>query len=83
MSAPTDHPTHSATHPTAPLTRDHTPVAAREVERIELTERQRRARRSRSVALGVVLIVLVVLFYVATLAKLGGNIVGVDAIRGL
>ena len=62
--------------PTPPA---HTP----EIERVELTEAQRRSRRNRSVALAIVLAALVVLFYAATVAKLGGNIVGVDAIRDL
>ena len=62
---------------------DHTPLPAREVERVRMTERQRRARRNRSIALAIVLFALVVLFYVATLDKLGLNLVGVDAGRDL
>ena len=62
---------------------DHTPLPAPAVERIALTDRQRRARRNRSIALAVVLVALVTLFYVATLSKLGMNLVGVDAIRDL
>ena len=62
---------------------DHTPLPAQAVERVALTDKQRRSRRTRSVALAVVLIALVALFYVATLSKLGMNLVGVDAIRDL
>lgn len=54
---------------------------APEIERVRLTDEQQRARRSRSLALAAVLVGLVVLFYVATVAKLGGNLVGIDAIR--
>ena len=57
------------------------PPAAPEIERVRLTDEQQRARRSRSLALAAVLVGLVVLFYVATVAKLGGNLVGIDAIR--
>ena len=60
---------------------DHTPLPAREVERVRITDKQRRARRNRSIALAIVLTALVVLFYVATLSKLGVNLVGLDAMR--
>ena len=56
---------------------------ARPVPTVELTERQLRARRNRSIALGIVLGLLAVLFFVATLDKLGANLVGIDAIRDL
>ena len=62
---------------------EHTPLPAREVETVGLTDKQRRARRNRSIALAVVLFALVALFYGATLAKLGANLVSVDAIRDL
>ena len=60
---------------------EHRVTERTEIERVALTDRQRRARRARSLALGIALAALVVLFYVATVAKLGGNLVGVDAIR--
>ena len=50
---------------------------------VQLTEKQLRARRQRSLALGIVLGVLAVVFFVATLDKLGANLVGIDAIRDL
>ena len=50
---------------------------------VQLTEKQLRARRHRSIALGIVLAALAVVFFVATLDKLGANLVGVDAIRDL
>ena len=53
------------------------------VETVELTPEQQRARRNRSIVLALVLGALVVLFFVATLDKLGANLVGVDAMRDL
>ena len=53
------------------------------VPTVELTEAQLRARRNRSLALGIVLGLLAILFFVATLDKLGANLVGVDAIRDI
>ena len=50
---------------------------------VQLTEKQLHARRQRSLALGIVLAALAVLFFVATLDKLGANLVGIDAIRDL
>ena len=54
-----------------------------DVETVQLTPQQLRARRSRSIVLAVVLGVMVTLFFVATLDKLGANLVGIDAIRDL
>ena len=48
-----------------------------------LTPEQARARRNRSLVLAFVLGGLAILFFVATLDKLGGNLVGIDAIRDL
>ena len=48
-----------------------------------LTPEQQRARRNRSIVLALVLGAIVVLFFVATLDKLGANLVGIDAIRDL
>ena len=62
---------------------DHTPAPAREVERVEMTDKQRRARRNRSIALAVVLFALVGLFYAITISKLGVNLLGLDAMRDL
>ena len=56
---------------------------AKPVPTVALTEAQLRARRQRSIALGIVLGILAILFFVATLDKLGANLVGVDAIRDL
>ena len=53
------------------------------VETAPLTPEQQRARRNRSVVLALVLGAMVVLFFVATLDKLGANLVGVDAMRDL
>ena len=46
------------------------------METVNLTESQKKARRSRNIALGVVLMGLVVLFYVVTVVKFGGGLVG-------
>lgn len=44
------------------------------VDKIELTDKQKKARRGRSIAIGVVLALLVVLFYIATIVKIGPEI---------
>jgi hypothetical protein len=44
------------------------------MERIELTEKQKKAQKNRSRAIGVVLALLVILFYVATVVKIGPEI---------
>ena len=46
------------------------------METVNLTESQKKSRRSRNIALAVVLLVLVVLFYVVTLVKFAGGMVG-------
>ncbi|WPE22585.1 hypothetical protein [Shinella zoogloeoides] len=46
------------------------------METINLTESQKKARRGRNIALGAVLLGLVVLFYIVTLVKFGGGMVG-------
>jgi hypothetical protein len=43
-------------------------------KRVELTEAQKKARRRRSIAIGLALAAFVVIFYVATLAKLGPEV---------
>ncbi len=48
----------------------------REGERIVLTEAQKRAQRSRSIAIALALGALVILFYVMTLVKGPGVLVG-------
>ena len=69
---------------TSPTTATSSPTGQPSpLERVALTDAQRRSRRNRSLALGVVLAALVALFYVATLAKLGGDLTGVDAMRDL
>ena len=46
------------------------------METVTLTERQKKSRRGRNIALGVVLLGLVVLFYIITLVKFAGGMVG-------
>ncbi|MGX5721396.1 hypothetical protein [Shinella zoogloeoides] len=46
------------------------------METVTLTESQKKARRGRNIALGAVLLGLVVLFYIVTLVKFGGGMVG-------
>ncbi|MGB3874476.1 MAG: hypothetical protein WA980_01340 [Shinella zoogloeoides] len=46
------------------------------METVSLTESQKKARRGRNIALGAVLLGLVVLFYIVTLVKFGGGMVG-------
>ena len=46
------------------------------METVNLTENQKKARRGRNIALGAVLLGLVVLFYIVTLVKFGGGMVG-------
>lgn len=46
------------------------------METVSLTERQKKSRRGRNIALGVVLLGLVVLFYIVTLVKFSGGMVG-------
>ncbi|AOF90286.1 hypothetical protein [Sinorhizobium sp. RAC02] len=46
------------------------------METVNLTERQKKSRRGRNIALGVVLLGLVVLFYIVTLVKFAGGMVG-------
>lgn len=46
------------------------------METVNLTESQKKSRRSRNIALAVVLLALVVLFYVITLVKVAGGMVG-------
>ena len=46
------------------------------METVNLTESQKKARRGRNIALGAVLLGLVVLFYIVTLIKFGGGMVG-------
>ena len=53
------------------------------IQTVQLTPEQARARRNRSIVLALVLGAMAILFFVATLDKLGGNLVGVDAIRDL
>ena len=53
------------------------------VQTVQLTPEQQRARRNRSIVLALVLGAMAILFFVATLDKLGGNLVGIDAIRDL
>jgi len=43
-------------------------------DHLELTEAQKKARRQRSIALAIVLVALVVIFYVATVIKIGPEI---------
>ncbi len=44
------------------------------VETIELSEKQKKARRRRSIAIGLALVAMVVIFYVATLTKIGPDV---------
>jgi len=46
------------------------------METVTLTESQKKARRGRNIALGAVLLGLVVLFYIVTLVKFSGGMVG-------
>ncbi|GMB81277.1 hypothetical protein NN6n1_20600 [Shinella zoogloeoides] len=46
------------------------------METVNLTESQKKARRGRNIALGAVLLGLVVLFYIVTLVKFSGGMVG-------
>lgn len=46
------------------------------MEMITLTEKQRKSRRGRNIALAVTLTGLVVLFYIITLVKIAGGMVG-------
>jgi Zn-dependent membrane protease YugP len=46
------------------------------METVNLTESQKKSRRGRNIALGVVLLGLVVLFYIITLVKFAGGMVG-------
>jgi protoheme IX farnesyltransferase len=46
------------------------------METVNLTERQKKSRRGRNIALGIVLLGLVVLFYIVTLVKFAGGMVG-------
>jgi uncharacterized membrane protein SirB2 len=41
---------------------------------LKLNDRQKKAQRSRSIALGVALAAFVVIVYIATFAKMGGNL---------
>lgn len=44
------------------------------LETVELTEAQKKARKRRNVAIALALVAMVVIFYVATLTKLGPEI---------
>lgn len=44
------------------------------IETVELTEAQKKARKRRNVAIALALVAMVVIFYVATLTKLGPQI---------
>ena len=46
------------------------------METVSLTDSQKKSRRGRNIALGVVLLALVALFYVITLVKFAGGMVG-------